>query len=107
MKELTHGKFDYLPVCSADSQSVYYMNADTKLAKVSIDGAAQDVQSAISAAARQLPTQMPSPPTMRKVNPSDQPIMYLAMGSSTLQLSEVDKYAEMLLARQLSTLSGK
>jgi hydrophobic/amphiphilic exporter-1 (mainly G- bacteria), HAE1 family len=71
-----------------------------------LDGAAQDVQSAISAAARQLPTQMPSPPTMRKVNPSDQPIMYLAMGSSTLQLSEVDKYAETLLARQLSTLSG-
>src|SRR5665213_3098086 len=41
-----------------------------------LDGAAQDVQSAISAAQRQLPQQMPSPPTMRKVNPSDQPIMY-------------------------------
>jgi hydrophobe/amphiphile efflux-1 (HAE1) family protein len=71
-----------------------------------LDGAAQDVQSAISAAQRQLPTQMPSPPTLKKVNPSDQPIVYLALGSSTLPLSEVDKYAETLLARQLSTLSG-
>ena len=71
-----------------------------------LDGAAQDVQAAISAAGRQLPQQMPSPPTMRKVNPSDQPIMYLAMGSPTLPLPEVDKYAETLLARQLSTLNG-
>src|ERR1700741_1986008 len=71
-----------------------------------LDGAAQGVQSAISAAARQRPRPTPSPPTMRKVNPSAQPIMYLAMGSPTLQLSEVDKYAETLLARQLSTLSG-
>ena len=71
-----------------------------------LDGAAQDVQSAISAAQRQLPTQMPSPPTLKKVNPSDQPVMYLALGSPTLPLSEVDKYAETLLARQLSTLSG-
>jgi len=71
-----------------------------------LDGAAQDVQAAISAAGRQLPQQMPTPPTMRKVNPSDQPIMYLAMGSPTLPLPEVDKYAETLLARQLSTLNG-
>ncbi|HUJ47198.1 MAG TPA: efflux RND transporter permease subunit [Rhizomicrobium sp.] len=71
-----------------------------------IDAAAQDVQSAISAASRTLPPQMPSPPTLRKVNPSDQPIMYLAMGSPSLPLQEVDKYAETLLARQLSTISG-
>jgi len=71
-----------------------------------LDGAAQDVQAAISAAQRQLPQQMPTPPTMKKVNPSDQPIMYLAMGSPTLPLQEVDKYAETLLARQLSTLEG-
>ena len=49
---------------------------------------------------------MPTPPTLRKVNPSDQPIIYLAMGSPTLPLPEVDKYAETLLARQLSTLNG-
>jgi hydrophobe/amphiphile efflux-1 (HAE1) family protein len=72
----------------------------------SIDAAAQDVQSAISAAARQLPPQMPTPPTMRKVNPSDSPIIYLAMRSDTLPLNQVDKYAETLLARQLSTLNG-
>ncbi|HTQ13767.1 MAG TPA: efflux RND transporter permease subunit [Rhizomicrobium sp.] len=72
----------------------------------SLDGAAEDVQAAISAATRQLPQQMPTPPTMRKVNPADQPIMYLALGSPTLPLQEVDKYAETLLARQLSTLSG-
>ncbi len=71
-----------------------------------IDAAAQDVQSAISAATRHLPPQMPSPPTMRKVNPSDSAIMYLAMGSTSLPLQEVDKYAETLLARQLSTLNG-
>jgi HAE1 family hydrophobic/amphiphilic exporter-1 len=71
-----------------------------------IDGAAQDVQAAISAAGHQLPQNMPTPPTMRKVNPSDSPIMYLAMGSPTLPLSEVDKYAETLLARQISTLNG-
>ncbi|HEY1961794.1 MAG TPA: efflux RND transporter permease subunit [Rhizomicrobium sp.] len=71
-----------------------------------LDGAAQDVQAAISAAGRQLPTNMPSPPTMRKVNPSDSPIIYITMGSRTLPLQEVDKYAETLLARQLSTLDG-
>jgi HAE1 family hydrophobic/amphiphilic exporter-1 len=71
-----------------------------------IDGAAQDVQAAISAAGRRLPQNMPTPPTLRKVNPSDSPIMYLALGSPTLPLQEVDKYAETLLARQLSTLSG-
>ncbi|HEY7977937.1 MAG TPA: efflux RND transporter permease subunit [Rhizomicrobium sp.] len=71
-----------------------------------IDGAAQDVQAAISAAGHQLPQNMPTPPTLRKVNPSDSPIMYLAMGSSTLPLQEVDKYAETLLARQISTLNG-
>ncbi|MGN6517241.1 MAG: efflux RND transporter permease subunit [Rhizomicrobium sp.] len=71
-----------------------------------IDGAAQDVQAAISAAGHQLPQNMPTPPTMRKVNPSDSPIMYLAMGSPTLPLQEVDKYAETLLARQISTLNG-
>ena len=71
-----------------------------------IDGAAQDVQAAISAAGHHLPQNMPSPPTMRKVNPSDSPIMYLAMGSPTLPLQEVDKYAETLLARQISTLNG-
>jgi hydrophobic/amphiphilic exporter-1 (mainly G- bacteria), HAE1 family len=71
-----------------------------------IDGAAGDVQTAIQAAARQLPSNLPSPPTLRKVNPSDSPIIYLAMQSPTMPLYQLDKYAENLLARQLSTLAG-
>jgi HAE1 family hydrophobic/amphiphilic exporter-1 len=71
-----------------------------------IDGAAEDVQAAIQAASRQLPVNMPSPPTLRKVNPADSPILFLAMQSDSMPLYELDKYAENLLARQLSTLSG-
>ena len=72
----------------------------------SIDGAAQDVQAAISAAQRQLPTQMPTPPTFRKVNPADAPILYIAVRSSTLPLSTVDDYGETELAQQLSMVDG-
>ncbi|OOG42456.1 efflux RND transporter permease subunit [Rhodanobacter sp. C05] len=72
----------------------------------SIDGAAQDVQAAISAAQRQLPTQMPTPPTFRKVNPADAPILYIAVTSSTLPLSTVDDYGETELAQQLSMVDG-
>jgi HAE1 family hydrophobic/amphiphilic exporter-1 len=72
----------------------------------SLDGAAQDVQSAISAATRNLPKALPQPPTFRKQNPADIPIMFLAMRSKTLKSSEVDEYAETLLARQLSTIEG-
>ncbi|MFN6566782.1 efflux RND transporter permease subunit [Dendronalium sp. ChiSLP03b] len=71
-----------------------------------IDGAAQDVQAAISKAARQLPTNMPSPPSYRKVNPADQPVLYLSLNSSILPLSTVDKYAETLLAQRLSMVDG-
>jgi hydrophobe/amphiphile efflux-1 (HAE1) family protein len=71
-----------------------------------IDAASQDVQQAISAVLRKLPPQMTTPPTLRKVNPSDTPIIFLAMSSTTLPLSQVDKYAETLLARQLSVLDG-
>ncbi|HEX4027216.1 MAG TPA: efflux RND transporter permease subunit [Rhizomicrobium sp.] len=71
-----------------------------------IDGAAEDVQAAIQAAARQLPVNMPSPPTLHKVNPADAPILFLAMQSDSMPLYDLDKYAENLLARQLSTLSG-
>ncbi|WP_019501167.1 efflux RND transporter permease subunit [Pseudanabaena sp. PCC 6802] len=72
----------------------------------SIDGAAQDVQSAISAATRKLPTTMPAPPSYRKVNPADQPILYLSLNSSVLPLSEVNKYAETQLAQRISTIDG-
>jgi HAE1 family hydrophobic/amphiphilic exporter-1 len=71
-----------------------------------IDAAAQDVQAAIAKAARQLPPNMPTPPTYSKVNPADAPILYLAMSSPTLPLSKVDDYAENLLAEQISMVNG-
>ena len=71
-----------------------------------LDGAAQDVQAAISAATRDLPKSMPQPPTFRKVNPADMPILFMAIRSKTMKPSEVNEYAETLLARQLSTIEG-
>src|SRR5882724_8606752 len=71
-----------------------------------IDAAAQDVQAAISKASRQLPVNMPSPPTYQKVNPADSPIIFLAMSSPTLPMSDVDNYAENLLAEQISQING-
>jgi HAE1 family hydrophobic/amphiphilic exporter-1 len=71
-----------------------------------IDAAAQDVQSAISLAQNQLPPTMTIPPSYRKVNPADMAIFYLALTSSALPLSEVDEYAETLLAQRISTISG-
>src|SRR2546422_6456908 len=71
-----------------------------------IDAAAQDVQTAISASARQLPPGMPSQPTLKKVNPADQPIVYLMVSSPTLALSKVNEYADTTLAQRLSTISG-
>jgi HAE1 family hydrophobic/amphiphilic exporter-1 len=71
-----------------------------------IDAAAQDVQTAISASARQLPPGMPSQPTLKKVNPADQPIVYLMVSSPTLPLSKVNEYADTTLAQRLSTISG-
>jgi HAE1 family hydrophobic/amphiphilic exporter-1 len=72
----------------------------------SIDAAAQDVQAAIARAARQLPPDMPTPPTYNKVNPADQPILYLAVSSPTLPLSAVDEYAETWMAQRISMISG-
>jgi HAE1 family hydrophobic/amphiphilic exporter-1 len=71
-----------------------------------IDAAAQDVQAAIARAARQLPPNMPTPPTYQKVNPADAPILYLALSSPTLPLSTVDDYAETLLAQRISMING-
>jgi HAE1 family hydrophobic/amphiphilic exporter-1 len=72
----------------------------------SIDDAAQDVQAAIAAASGQIASDMPNPPTFSKVNPADQPILYLYLYSPTLPLSQVDSYAETYLAQKLSTISG-
>ncbi len=71
-----------------------------------IDGAAQDVQAAIARASAQLPPSMPTPPTYNKVNPADQPILYVAMGSKTLPLYTVDQYAETLMGQRISMVKG-
>ncbi|HRE81624.1 MAG TPA: efflux RND transporter permease subunit [Opitutaceae bacterium] len=73
---------------------------------VNIDAAAQEVQSAIGAAAGRLPTELPSPPTYRKVNPSDSPIMLLSMVSDVMPLTQVSDYAANVVAQQLSQLKG-
>ena len=71
-----------------------------------IDGAALDVQAAIGSAARQLPPQLPTPPSFKKVNPADQPVLFVGVKSDTLPLSVVDDYAEINIAQTLSTLPG-
>ena len=71
-----------------------------------IDAAAQDVQAAIAAAARLLPTEMPNPPSYKKVNPADAPILFLAISSASLRLSDVHEYADTLLAQRISTVQG-
>jgi HAE1 family hydrophobic/amphiphilic exporter-1 len=72
----------------------------------SLDAAAQDVQSAIAAALRRLPPGMPNPPTFRKVNPADQPILNLSLNSPTLPLSVVDEYAETMISQRISMVTG-
>ena len=71
-----------------------------------LDAAAQDVQAAISVAQRQLPPNMPSPPTIRKVNPADSPILFLALTSPTLALSALNEYGETLMAQRISMVEG-
>jgi HAE1 family hydrophobic/amphiphilic exporter-1 len=71
-----------------------------------IDGAALDVQTALATAARLLPIEMTTPPSFRKVNPGDFPVLYVSMRSDTMPLSTVDDYAETVVAPQLSQLPG-
>jgi HAE1 family hydrophobic/amphiphilic exporter-1 len=71
-----------------------------------LDAAAQDVQSAIAAAARQLPPNMPSPPSYSKVNPADTPVIYLALSSQQMPMNQLDEYAETLMAQRISTVEG-
>ncbi len=71
-----------------------------------IDAAGQDVQAAIAAAQPQMPPGMPTPPSYKKVNPADQPILYLALSSPTLPLYVVDEYAQTNLSQRISQISG-
>jgi HAE1 family hydrophobic/amphiphilic exporter-1 len=71
-----------------------------------IDAAAQDVQAAISKTVSQLPHEMPTPPTYQKVNPADQPILYMSLSSPMLPLSKVDEFAQTFVAQRISTIPG-
>ena len=71
-----------------------------------IDSAAQDVQSAINAASGQLPTNLPSAPSFRKVNPADAPIMIIGLNSDTLPVTTVDDSADNILSQQISRIDG-
>src|ERR1700730_3189768 len=71
-----------------------------------IDAAAQDVQTAISAALPQLPPGMPSPPSLRKSNPSDSPILFISLNSEVMSLPQVDECAENLIAQRISIVDG-
>jgi HAE1 family hydrophobic/amphiphilic exporter-1 len=71
-----------------------------------IDGAALDVQTAISATLKRLPAEMTTPPSLRKVNPADQPIFFITVASDSLPISTVNEYADTLMAQRISTISG-
>jgi hydrophobe/amphiphile efflux-1 (HAE1) family protein len=71
-----------------------------------VDDAARDVQAAINAAARDLPANLPNPPTYRKYNPADSPVVVLAMTSQTMRLSEVYNLADQIVSQRLSQLPG-
>ncbi|MGO8819023.1 MAG: efflux RND transporter permease subunit [Terriglobia bacterium] len=71
-----------------------------------IDAASQDVQAAIARSQGRLPADMPAPPSYQKVNPADQPVLYMAVYSDTLAPSTVDDYADTLMAQRISMISG-
>src|SRR5262245_34594191 len=71
-----------------------------------IDSAGQDVQAAITAASKTLPQSMTTPPSYKKVNPADSPILMLSLRSETMPVTEVDDYGDLFLAQQISQVSG-
>jgi len=90
---------------STNAQGVTQITLQFSLDR-NIDAAAQDVQAMISQAARLLPVDMPTPPSYNKVNPADQPVLYLAVSSPILPLSQVNEYADTLIAQRISMISG-
>src|SRR5512136_2112124 len=92
-------------ISSSNSQSMTSITLQFDLSR-SIDDAAQDVQSMIARAQRQLPPGMPSPPSYQKVNPADSPVLFLTLSSPTLPLSQLDRYAQNTLAQRLSMVTG-
>jgi hydrophobic/amphiphilic exporter-1 (mainly G- bacteria), HAE1 family len=92
-------------ISSSNSQGSTSITLQFDLSR-SIDAAAQDVQSMIARAQRQLPTGMPSPPSFQKVNPADTPVLFLTLSSPTLPLSQLDRYAQSVIAQRLSMVTG-
>ncbi|MCP9820182.1 efflux RND transporter permease subunit [Synechococcus sp. Cruz-9H2] len=92
-------------ITSTSSQSSTQITLQFNLER-DIDAAAQDVQTAIAQASRQLPPDLPSPPSLRKVNPAEQPVFYLALSSEVLPLAEVNRSAEVQIAQRLSMVDG-
>jgi hydrophobic/amphiphilic exporter-1 (mainly G- bacteria), HAE1 family len=90
---------------SSSSQGATTITLEFELNR-EIDGAALDVQSAIAATAGLLPAGMPTPPTFRKVNPADFPILFLNLTSPTLPLSDLNRYAQDLVAQRVATIAG-
>ncbi len=102
---------EFSTIAGLDSMTSYSAQGVTRITlqfnlERNIDGAAQDIQTAISKSQRLLPADMPTPPYFRKVNPADQPVLYLALSSPILPLSTVDEYAQTLLAQRISMISG-
>src|SRR5438270_2759917 len=90
---------------SSNSQGSTSITLQFNLSR-NIDAAAQDVQTAISASLPQLPPGMPNPPSLRKSNPSDSPILFFALNSDVLSLPQIDEYAETLIAQRISMVEG-
>src|SRR5215469_5305743 len=92
-------------ISSVSSLGVTQIQVEFDLSR-SIEGAAQDVQTAISAAGGQLPKNLPNPPTYEKINPADALLMSIVVTSADLPISTVDDYVENYLAPQISRVSG-
>jgi HAE1 family hydrophobic/amphiphilic exporter-1 len=90
---------------STNSQATTVITVQFDLSR-NIDAAAQDIQAAMTKAGGQLPPNMPRPPSYQKVNPAEQPILFMALGSDTLPLYAVDEYGQTLLAERISMVSG-
>ncbi|MBI3666445.1 MAG: efflux RND transporter permease subunit, partial [Acidobacteria bacterium] len=90
---------------STSAQGVTNITAQFSLDR-NLDAAAQDIQAAITFAQKQLPPGMPNPPSFQKVNPADQPVLYMSLNSPTLPVSTVYEYGDTLIAQRISTVNG-
>ncbi len=102
---------EFTTIAGIDTMSSVSLQGNTQITlqftlSRNIDDAAQDVQAAIARTATRLPPEMPSPPSYKKVNPADQPVLFLAVISPTLPLFTLDEYAQTLMSQRISQLAG-